>query len=215
MKARFYKFTFVIAVVLAANTPATASIIHTDVGATIMSGESYSIDVNGDGVENFKLSYDVWDPSDSKEGYASSLAFQSLDGGLTQTGVIFLIDQPGTNPPPIDGDFPMGFTPTAEDLMFSLGYPGGGSPGVYTLHTLPHHMALKTVIDGETHYGWAQVQQTDEGLSSYLTILDFAYESTPNAPIGFGSVPTPGTLAVLALGFVRPRQRKRSRQTCL
>jgi hypothetical protein len=56
-----------------------------------------------------------------------------------------------------------------------------------------------------THYGWMRVNLVDDGLG---TIIDYAYESTPNAAIAAGATPEPATMAVLtAAGLVSRRRR--------
>ena len=64
----------------------------------------------------------------------------------------------------------------------------------------------------EPHTGWIEYQGDANSLSG--TILGWAYESTPGAPINAGAVPLPGTLglgllALGAAGVARLRQRKK------
>lgn len=57
-----------------------------------------------------------------------------------------------------------------------------------------------------THYGWVRVNLVDSGLG---TIIDYAWESTPNAPITAGAIPEPASLAVIlgATGLIARRRR--------
>jgi hypothetical protein len=57
-----------------------------------------------------------------------------------------------------------------------------------------------------THYGWARVILTD---GQPGTLVDYAYESTPNVGIAAGAVPEPAGLGVLlGLGALLTRRRR-------
>jgi hypothetical protein len=51
--------------------------------------------------------------------------------------------------------------------------------------------------DNSTHFGWARVS-VDDDLT--MTLVDWAYESTPGVGILAGAVPEPASLGLLALG---------------
>jgi len=63
-----------------------------------------------------------------------------------------------------------------------------GSCCMFTLLHLPAYVGLRVSIDNQTHYGWARL--TSFNGSSY-TVAEWAYESTPDAPIIVGAVETP------------------------
>lgn len=63
---------------------------------------------------------------------------------------------------------------------------------------------------GNFNYGWARVDVSAAN-NGTATLLSFAYESTPNAPIVAGAIPEPSSLALLAAGggaLVLKRRRK-------
>ncbi|MEQ9460889.1 MAG: PEP-CTERM sorting domain-containing protein [Phycisphaeraceae bacterium] len=53
-------------------------------------------------------------------------------------------------------------------------------------------------IDGNTHYGWVQVDVSADLLNA--TVTGYAYESTPDTGIVAGAIPEPTSLALLAAG---------------
>ncbi len=80
------------------------------------------------------------------------------------------------------------------------------------------HIGFKFTSNSQTHYGWATLYPSSTGLTSYVTIKNWAYNDSPNAPITVGD--TGGTavpfdfnpLQGMALGvpiFMGLRQLKR------
>lgn len=57
-----------------------------------------------------------------------------------------------------------------------------------------------------THYGWMRVNLVDSGKG---TIIDYAWESTPNAAITAGTTPEPATLGVLTAAMALAARRRR------
>ena len=57
-------------------------------------------------------------------------------------------------------------------------------------------------IGADTHYGWVRVENRVGAPGQMYTLVDYAYEDTPNTPIDAGAIPEPGSLGLLALGAV-------------
>jgi hypothetical protein len=66
--------------------------------------------------------------------------------------------------------------------------------------------------DNQNHYAWVQyqtVQPTGPGEQPVTyAITGYAYETTPNAPIGVGAVPEPASLGLLAFSPLLLRRRR-------
>jgi hypothetical protein len=60
-------------------------------------------------------------------------------------------------------------------------------------------LGLRFVIGGQTNYGWLKIGDVEYNAAS-VTILGYAYETTPGGDIPAGAVPEPNALALLALG---------------
>jgi hypothetical protein len=60
-------------------------------------------------------------------------------------------------------------------------------------------LGLEFTIAGATHYGWARLS-VDSAPDFSATLHDWAYNDEPRGEITTGSVPEPGSLALLALG---------------
>lgn len=73
-------------------------------------------------------------------------------------------------------------------------------------------IGVRTVIDGNTHYGWVGIEITAlNDATDILTgvVTGYAYETTPGVGIAAGAIPAPGTAALLALGAIGASSRKR------
>ena len=61
-----------------------------------------------------------------------------------------------------------------------------------------NYLGYRFLIDGNTHYGWVQVDVSADLLNA--TITGIAYETTPGLGIAAGAIPEPTSLALLAAG---------------
>ncbi len=67
-------------------------------------------------------------------------------------------------------------------------------------------------IGGSRHYGWVEVSPVDPSAvfpTPMGQILGYGYDDTPDTGINAGVVPTPGSLALLALGAAGIRARRK------
>ena len=64
------------------------------------------------------------------------------------------------------------------------------------------YLGIRFLIGGNLHYGWIHLNCVFSGPYQPAAgrITEWAYNSTPNAPLAAGAVPEPGTWALLALG---------------
>jgi hypothetical protein len=62
----------------------------------------------------------------------------------------------------------------------------------------------------DIHYGWIGVRNINPAADSG-TVTGYAYETTPNTPIGAGVVPEPTGLALIAMGAAATGLRRRAR----
>jgi len=81
-------------------------------------------------------------------------------------------------------------------------------------------MQFSGINDGETHYGWLEMDVNYDIVddSVTLSILSGAYQSTPDTAINAGAIPEPADFALglgaLALGATVVRQTRRKRHNC-
>ena len=85
-------------------------------------------------------------------------------------------------------------------------YKSSGSYGNF-LGQSGKYLGVEFQIAGQTHYGWVQIDVNDE--ANEATINGYAYEDVAGAAIHAGTVPEPGSLAMLAIGAAGIAARRR------
>jgi hypothetical protein len=62
-------------------------------------------------------------------------------------------------------------------------------------------LGLRIQLNGNTHYGWADISLNKNGADSYNhTLYAYAYDDAPGQPIVAGAIPEPSTAALLVAG---------------
>ena len=180
---------------------ANAQIVYTDVtpdqvisATTIPSTEDYNIDLNNDGINDYKISCSrsggICPLAPSSRLYINFISDSALNSNAVVTGTS------------ITYPLAMNFNDSiSSGLSFSsFGYlrrntsggPCTGTFGVWS-YSIDRYLGLKLIVGGNTYYGWARMQiDVVTGIPS-CTIKDYAYNSIPNQPIlagDTGTVPT-------------------------
>jgi hypothetical protein len=90
--------------------------------------------------------------------------------------------------------------------------PNGGSNGYFGFLSGPGLAGFKFVTASSMHYGWVRLATSPTN----FTVVDWAFESVPNAPILAGATaatPEPSTMALLALGAAGVTALRRRKKT--
>jgi hypothetical protein len=172
---------------LAMSQPAKAKIIYTPANVRILPNSTIQLDLNHDGIDDFKLS-----------------AFYVLQStGHAGTGALII------QPAKANGVWQAHSSASALPAGFRIGSAnrrfGGGSLIMAAMfqtdgnlvtfgpwaHVKNRYLGLKFAIKGKTHYGWARlsVKIGFGGATGVLT--GFAYESIPGKPIIAGKTKGP------------------------
>jgi hypothetical protein len=152
---------------------ARAEVVYTPVNVTISGNGSIKLDLNHDRTKDFVLqsvSQGVYCNFD-RQGYAGSTTIKPHAGG----GVVAPVMGTG-----ISIDSQQTFSKAKTEIMrFHLCSPD--------LRRAFGYLGLAFQIDGQTHYGWAQVDilvyYNGHTFATNTTLIDFAYESTPGQAI--------------------------------
>jgi hypothetical protein len=177
-----------------AGSGAHASIVYDNgspnpVNAPVSSLQNYSIDFDQD--SSTEAEFNV---SATPDGSALKLSLQNGEAISDATNYPLPLAQ-GTivGPNPSNGSYT-----SAGGAIFN----GGGGVG-YFLPGTPGYIGFEFTsgLDSSLHYGWAQFETTSGDTTSPTgTVIDFAYDNSPNTPIAAGAVPEPTSLSLLAAG---------------
>ena len=184
------------AILFSAST--NAQIVYTDVtpdqvisATTIPSMEDYNIDLNNDGISDYKISCSrsggICPLAPSSRLYINFISDSALNSNAVVTGTS------------ITYPLAMNFNDSiSSGLSFSsFGYlrrntsggPCTGTFGVWS-YSIDRYLGLKLIVGANTYYGWARMQiDVITGIPS-CTIKDYAYNSIPNQPILAGETGT-------------------------
>jgi len=176
-------------VALAVAPAAGAQVIYTDVEPDVcLSGFStHFIDLDNDGVDDFRIAHGY---SFAPFGGAchTFTCYGDIEGNYGDNR--FMAFETGRFAQDLSSGATISSLQNFENpsntyyALFSFGVgPWHGGNNAF--------VGLKFVADragaATTHYGWVRISSSDDVLS--ICIHDFAYESTPDAPIGGGAVP--------------------------
>ena len=161
----------------------------------------YVLDVDGNGVDDFQL--DAIEQFNVSEVNATGLN----DNRVFTTGLGFeALNLGGSTTLP--GNLKTYQAGKLSRTYYGNSYNPVGTKGQWSPDGDPGYLVLMFDIDGNTHYGWAQVRAyTNSGnlgevWPSSFTLVDWAWESTPGGSIHIpgAEIPEPSTLSLFALG---------------
>lgn len=173
--------------------PAQATVIHSGpINTTVVANGSYGLIRPGESVADFTLT--AYGPNGYEWFVKLSPASANQIAGTSQAGYQTLATA-----------FPAGDT-----FGSSSGWLTAGQFGYLFYHSFfgyehnwpnggARYAGLVLNLPDGPHYGWAQVSTSFVDPISF-TLVDWAYESTPNMAIQAGALPEPAPLALVLLG---------------
>ncbi|MEM7807125.1 MAG: PEP-CTERM sorting domain-containing protein [Planctomycetota bacterium] len=219
------------AAALSIAAPASAGIVFTEVGpvdGALFNGpnvanapdQAVEIDFNQDGVAELDVSYDEpitgnlniklnGSPDDGSSNNEDEIVVdKTLGAGFANNPLNLpfgdLIDGSLTAP---EKTFQfIGRTDSGTSLSGVAGSNGGGN-FQFTDGVTPDYIGVRTIIDGQQHFGWIGIVITDQfdgptpaedRLEGFVS--GYAYNDVPGEGIKAGVIPEPTSAAVLALG---------------
>ncbi len=183
---------------LAATQPARAEIVFTPVNGQIANGERLSLDLNHDGVVDFKLINDLHQsttPFGDDLSIKPVVAGNAVWGGRSNRVFYFA----AALPPGIAINSQAPFQARQLNLAFAsltaITYVSGGP----WKSARNRFLGLKFLINGEVHFGWARLTVTADKHKEEVTavLTGYAYETVANTPINAGQTSGPAQSASL------------------
>ncbi|MFP5470540.1 MAG: T9SS type A sorting domain-containing protein [Bacteroidia bacterium] len=190
-----------------------AQIVHTNVNHTIAPSDTYSLDIDGNGISDFKFYNSTLNNiTGTYCSYFSWGDFPNLDYGY------FLVGGAGElvrsiAPGDVISPSTYGFGLFGIFFSYGVGFIYCPSLGTYISYNnlydpysfrkgTDKYIGVKFDISGQTHYGWVRVNIEsimDIGTRTHINrfdIIDMAYETTPNTAISTAAMflaPPPAT----------------------
>ena len=162
-------------------SPAAAEVVYTQANVTLSGNGSINLDLNHDGIVEFVLRSHSRITScglrDGLIGFTKMIPATGDGVAVSHLNFAALLG----NGVPIDANqtFYLGRTVVTQFSICSSG----------SQH-LTGYLGLEFQLDGQTHYGWAQVDIyayfSFRGHKMRTTLIDFAYETIPGQPIKTG-----------------------------
>jgi hypothetical protein len=198
--------------VLALAQSAQATIVYTKTHVVIGTNQIYELDLNHDGIADFKI---------SNHSFFTDTIVASLSALPARANNAVVGKQPQVGFP----HYAYALLPGArvgpkQPLSGALmAWSFGASRGGRWANVRGRYLGLKFLIRGKVHYGWARLNVTVGNSKITATLTGYAYETIPNNPIIAGKTkgpdeatveesnaalnlptPEPATLGLLALG---------------
>ncbi|MFZ0319658.1 MAG: hypothetical protein WAL56_11075 [Candidatus Sulfotelmatobacter sp.] len=209
--------------ILALAPSAGAEVIYTPVNQIINAHQGYAIDLNHDGIVDFRIQNLFHVISADGYPYIKTFALEARPGSRVQVG-----RNGRTEAALLSGENIGPIQPAAEGAVMEWQVGESGLGSYYSgswLNVANRYLGLVFNIDGETHFGWARLTvHWNHGWAISADITGYAYETVPNKPIIAGDTgsardedadsqaasemfpvrraqPAPATLGALALGM--------------
>lgn len=192
---------------------AEARVVYTPANTILLPDQRFGLDINHDGINDFRLSIAVGGTSVALE--VAPWGYYSRVNGVCGTNFLASALPPGVRikivaPPPL----------SRGKLM--AGWSTSRGPGGHWVDVRNRYLGLWFVIKGKTHFGWARLNVEVKTYEIIATLTGYAYETIANKPIvtgktngsdegiGVGGQPShaaltmpgtePASLGLLALG---------------
>lgn len=208
-------YTLAVGTGLGLSSAVEAEIIYTDVADLIASdwgngGESFTIDLNNDGVSDFTFSHQF---SPQGYGYVPGYSYSGPYGYYYSYGYGYPIPHSGFSKVTGSTFFsPFGrengamYGPLAEGAHIGQGETFSASQTLGEVYYYSDfgpwpagtrgYIGLQFAYGPMLHYGWAQIEVG--AYSGDVILFDFAYESNPFASIAAGAMPSPVPVPAVA-----------------
>jgi len=161
------------------------------------------IDMTGDGTNDFTFGYE----DNALKPYVDARTF--VTSTISQSGNVSLLSKPGSK----------GFAVTPAGTMIDATYaslnPVNSDPRGYMYEddsgavagdwsntaTTDAYVGIELALPGGTSYGWLHFIDNPTSNPATLTLVDWAYQSTPGVGIATSVVPEPSVCALAGAGI--------------
>ncbi len=162
-----------------------------------------AIDMNGDGVRDLTFGYEV----SATKPYVDARTYVSPQIPV-QSGIIGILGKANKGLPVtaagtmIDASYASTFPVITDNRGYFFHDDGDNLAGDWSGTEINRgFVGVELTLGGQTHYGWLQFIDNPTANPVNLTLVDWAYESTPGLGIEATLIPEPSTLALAGVGM--------------
>src|ERR1035438_6460406 len=163
------------------------------------------VDMTGDGINDFAFGYEA----NAQKPYVDARTFVGTDVP-GQSGILSVLTKANTGLPvtpagtTIDASYAATYPPQPASAGRGYMYEDGNGDSVpvgdwSNTSMTEGYVGIELALPGGTSYGWLQF--IDNPVTTNLTLVDWAYQSTPGVGIETSIIPEPSGVALGALGL--------------
>jgi hypothetical protein len=167
---------------LVTSQPSEAEVVYTPAHHSVGQDQAFAIDLNHDGVTDFRLENALRHNSGYRGAQLQVNAFATggVVGIRSFARALSAGDVIGPHSPFRGGDEPMAF----EIWLYGESTYSFGS----WFNASSRYLGFRFKIDGQVHYGWARIStRSTNHFKIWAELTGYAYETEPNAPIVAGN----------------------------
>ena len=191
---------------------ANAQIVYTDVNpdyvissANIPSTINYNIDLNNDGISDYKIScVRSGSVCQSARVYINYVTVSALNTNAVVAVTSTTYPSAMNFNDGILAGLPLSASGHLRYVRTTAQRCSGSTLGVWP-NSIDRYLGLKLIVGANTYYGWVRMQVNVTGSAASCTIKDYAYNSIPNQPIRAGetscTIPTASLTQSGSLSF--------------
>jgi PEP-CTERM motif len=171
------------------------------------------IDMNGDGTNDVTFGFET----NALKPYVDARTFVAADLPA-QSGILGIMEMANTGLPVttagtmIDASYAATYPPAVAGRGYMYQDANQNPAGAWSNTALTDaYVGVTLAVSGGTSYGWLHFIDDPVSNPQTLTLVDFAYESTPGVGIAAGTVPEPsaGVLGALGVAGLLAARRRR------
>ena len=180
LQKKLKNYSLTAGAMIAAGVSADAQVQYSgEINHSMVTNDTYNIDLDGDGVDDFEMQLNTYYSSSSFSGDIDRL----VDGNNWMgTGFASALSSGVA----VNSSSAIDWEPSDNNWDLGFFYPGGSSVSGNFPGAGDKFIGVKFDISGTTHYGWIRVNLAADAQS--MTIVDWAYNQTAGAEILTGDI---------------------------
>jgi len=173
------------------------------------------VDMTGDSLSDFTFGYEAG----ALKPYVDARTYVSAEIPV-QSGIVSILGKANKGLPVtpagtmIDASYASLYPVIADQRGYFFHDDGDNLAGDWSNTEINQgFVGIELTLGGQTHYGWLQFIDDPTAAPVNLTLVDWAYESTPEMGIETAVIPEPSTLTLTGVGMAALLMLRKRRQS--